>query len=270
MTDEEGRPGGRGPRSTSLTRYGFADIARAADLLGPDGLGLLPAAGAEEPILDAIAGTADPDLVLLQLHRIAEAGTRSTPAAGRDLIAALESDVELRSRLLAVLGASAALGDHLVANPSEWRALRSEPRSATDLDGARDASALRTAYRRELLRIAADDLTGTTDIDATMAALSRLADATLAAAFTMAGGSADSRLAVIAMGKCGGNELNYVSDVDVIFVCGDDVDPTTSTPIAIKLMQICAQVAWPVDAALRPEGGRGPLVRTLSGHLAYY
>jgi glutamate-ammonia-ligase adenylyltransferase len=72
------------------------------------------------------------------------------------------------------------------------------------------------------------------------------------------------------MGKCGGGELNYVSDVDVIFVTGDQAELSTATTAAVGLMDLCGQAAWPVDAGLRPEGSRGPLVRTLASHLAYY
>ena len=72
------------------------------------------------------------------------------------------------------------------------------------------------------------------------------------------------------MGKCGGRELNYVSDVDVIFVCAGDEDLADAQVIAARMMQICGQAAWPVDANLRPEGSQGPLVRTLASHLAYY
>ncbi|MER5827134.1 bifunctional [glutamine synthetase] adenylyltransferase/[glutamine synthetase]-adenylyl-L-tyrosine phosphorylase, partial [Streptomyces mirabilis] len=89
------------------------------------------------------------------------------------------------------------------------------------------------------------------------------------------------RLAVVAMGKCGGHELNYVSDVDVIFV-GEAVDGAderkalqAATRLASHMMRICSETTvegsiWPVDANLRPEGRNGPLVRTLSSHLAYY
>ncbi|MDG4865853.1 bifunctional glutamine-synthetase adenylyltransferase/deadenyltransferase, partial [Streptomyces sp. T-3] len=89
------------------------------------------------------------------------------------------------------------------------------------------------------------------------------------------------RLAVIAMGKCGGHELNYVSDVDVIFV-GEPADGAdenkamqAATRLASHMMRICSETTvegtiWPVDANLRPEGRNGPLVRTLSSHLAYY
>lgn len=83
------------------------------------------------------------------------------------------------------------------------------------------------------------------------------------------------------MGKCGGNELNYVSDVDVIFV-GDAPNGAdeakavqAATRLASHLMRICSETTiegtiWPVDANLRPEGRNGPLVRTLASHLAYY
>jgi glutamate-ammonia-ligase adenylyltransferase len=255
---------------TRLIRSGFAEPGKTAALLVELGLWDAvtggPARPDAEPVLDSLARAADPDLAARQLHRLAEA------ARDAELMPALRADADGRARLFAVLGASAALGDHLVASPAEWRAVTTPLTAAgyvLDFDGG-SVPALRLAYRRALLRIAAADLTGALDIDATMTALSRLADATLQAAYEMAGGTPQTRLAIIAMGKCGGSELNYVSDVDVIFVCETDDDLTETTAIAIQLMQTCAQVAWPVDAALRPEGGRGPLVRTLSGHLAYY
>src|SRR5262249_54754991 len=136
-------------------------------------------------------------------------------------------------------------------------------------------------YRRELLHIVASDLTGAVDVETAMKRLSELADATLCAALAIArteqpGNAATCTLAVIAMGKCGGRELNYVSDVDVVFVCepvgeaDTEVAIRAGTALAARMMEICGQVAWPVDAALRPEGSRGALVRTLSSHLAYY
>ena len=212
-------------------------------------------------VAEAVAATADPDLAARQLQRLVD-------AADAGVIEAITADEAFGERLLAVLGASTALGDHLVATPGEWEHLRSI--EVTMPARPESVPLLRLHYRRALIAIAAADLTGAFSVDATMAALSQLADATLDAAFRLAGGTDETRLAVIAMGKCGGSELNYVSDVDVIFVCEDDEDLAPTTTIAIKLMQICAQVAWPVDAALRPEGSQGPLVRTLAGHIAYY
>ncbi len=88
------------------------------------------------------------------------------------------------------------------------------------------------------------------------------------------------------MGKCGGHELNYVSDVDVIFVheaavleTGEGADDGTAlraaTQLASHLMRICSDhtregTIWPVDANLRPEGSQGPLIRTLASHRGYY
>jgi len=73
---------------------------------------------------------------------------------------------------------------------------------------------------------------------------------------------------VIAMGKCGARELNYVSDVDVIFV-GEDAGPVT-TRVAGEMMRLASDAFFEVDAGLRPEGKQGALVRTLDSHIAYY
>src|SRR5207245_10802636 len=85
----------------------------------------------------------------------------------------------------------------------------------------------------------------------------------------------------VAMGKCGGRELNYASDVDVIFVAEPvkDEDETaalgTASRLAAGLIGVCARSTpegsiFPVDPNLRPEGRAGPLVRTLASHRAYY
>jgi glutamate-ammonia-ligase adenylyltransferase len=85
----------------------------------------------------------------------------------------------------------------------------------------------------------------------------------------------------MAMGKTGGHELNYVSDVDVIFVyepcegADDSAAIAAATRLASAVMRICREhtregTIWEVDANLRPEGSSGPLVRSLSSHVAYY
>lgn len=298
-----------------LARYGFA-VTRsdgtgsgvtADQLLGPDGLGLWDPE-AQEPVdpgagelLTALSRAADPDLALRQLHRMVEIEQRDGHPAGR-VIGAVRDDPGLRRRLVAVLGASSALGDHLAANPGEWAVLATgadgvAPAANGHLDLASaagtpagrastaartstagrplDVAGLRRAYRRALLSVAAADLTGGRGLEQTMAALSGLADATLAAAYAIAMAELPAdrpppHLAVIAMGKCGGGELNYVSDVDVVFVARADEDLPAGTRVAARLIEICGLVAWPVDAALRPEGHHGPLVRTLASYLAYY
>ncbi len=216
-------------------------------------------------VLEQLGRAADPDLALRQLHRLCE----------RDpsVLTEIGANEDLRIRLVTVLGASSALGDQLAAHPKNWQALRHTipPRYEVH-SGISDVAALRAGYQRGLLRIAVWDLADGADIEAVMTEITALADATLRAAYRLALKRVQTapRLAVIAMGKCGGQELNYVSDVDVIFVAAEDEDLNAATTVAASLMEICGQVAWPVDAALRPEGGRGPLVRTLASHQVYY
>ena len=300
-------------RAGRLARLGFADPARADILLADPAL-----AGLSDPfdevfrdgLPDALSQVADPDLALLGLVRLMEA-LGKTDIDGEDhagaLIAALRHASAGRDRLLAVLGASSALGDHLVTHPGHWRCVTEATRQSAEQRRDEVISAvtkvltsagpmpaydaLRVAYRSNLLGIAALDLTAQTAVDAlphTAAALADLAAAALEAALVIArhevGPGADScRFAVIGMGKCGGRELNYVSDVDVIFVAepasGDVADETAAlsvgTQLATALMRACSAstaegTLWPVDAALRPEGKNGPLVRTVASHLQYY
>ncbi|MFJ4315680.1 bifunctional [glutamine synthetase] adenylyltransferase/[glutamine synthetase]-adenylyl-L-tyrosine phosphorylase [Streptomyces lavendulae] len=282
-------PGRRSSTFIRLLRSGFTDPSAAARLLDADALA---AVRADPVLLDALGATADPDLALLGLVRLAEAQPDEELPL---LLDTLVSAKPLRDRLLGVLGASEALGDHLARHPRDWQALVTY--EAADLHpglaefeqglaDAHDPVALRVAYRRCLLSIAARDVCGTTDVAQAAAELADLATATLRAALRIATAAAPEdarqcRLAVIAMGKCGGNELNYVSDVDVIFV-GEAANGTdegkgvqAATRLASHLMRICSETTvegtiWPVDANLRPEGRNGPLVRTLSSHLAYY
>ncbi|MEV6840096.1 bifunctional [glutamine synthetase] adenylyltransferase/[glutamine synthetase]-adenylyl-L-tyrosine phosphorylase [Streptomyces sp. NPDC051133] len=283
-------PGRRSSTFTRLLRHGFTDPSAAERLL--DGPELAPVR--DDPVLlEALGATADPDLALHGLVRLLEAQPAAT--AHRELLDTLIAAKPLRDRLLGVLGASSALADHLARHPSDWQALVTyEPRDLhpgveefeRGLAEATDPVSLRVAYRRCLLSIAARDVCGTTGVADTAAELADLATATLRAALALARDAAPDdaaacRLAVIGMGKCGGHELNYVSDVDVIFVA-EAAEGTTepkalaaASRLASHLMRICSETTvegsiWPVDANLRPEGRNGPLVRTLSSHLAYY
>ncbi|MET8676406.1 bifunctional [glutamine synthetase] adenylyltransferase/[glutamine synthetase]-adenylyl-L-tyrosine phosphorylase [Streptomyces sp. NPDC004647] len=294
--------GRRSSTFTRLLRHGFTDPSAAAQLLdAPE----FSAVRHDPVLLAALGATADPDLALMGLVRLVEALTlrdevgAASGEAGRSeaqtLLDTLVAAKPLRDRLLGVLGASEALGDHLSRHPLDWQVLMTYEsadlhpgveefeRCFTDV-GHPDE--LRAGYRRCLLTIAARDVCGTIDVADSAAELADLATATLRAALAMAERRAPDdtvvcRLAVIAMGKCGGHELNYVSDVDVIFVAepvnGADESKAmqAATRLASHLMRICSDITaegtiWPVDANLRPEGRHGPLVRTLSSHLAYY
>ncbi|WP_106242568.1 bifunctional [glutamine synthetase] adenylyltransferase/[glutamine synthetase]-adenylyl-L-tyrosine phosphorylase [Nonomuraea fuscirosea] len=306
-----------------LAKLGFADGARAAQLVRQSPVDL-------DDVLDQLVDVADPDLALASLTRLAE----RDPA----VLGTLRADDGLRRRLLAVLGVSAALGEHLVRHPAQV-ALLAEPRlgdpgpellravgAVPDGDarkaGARDGDAreagapaedapeagepeksasggeprattlpasealvaLRVAYRGRLAHLAARDLTGQATLAEVTSELSDLAGAALEAALAIARaevGSDDVRLAVVGMGKCGARELNYISDVDVIFVAepkegADEAKALrAATRLAQAMMRACTATTpegslWEVDAGLRPEGRSGPLVRTLASHLAYY
>ncbi|MCU1602383.1 MAG: (Glutamate--ammonia-ligase) adenylyltransferase [Frankiales bacterium] len=291
-----------------LIRLGFQSTSAAADALRDaclwrDGAPIDPEAGA---VVIAISETPDPDLAATALARLVAVARHPT-----ELLEGLREREGLRQRLLGVLGTSTALGDHLVAHPDDWYVLANDDvtsvrpslfglqRQLLDAVGAAPSDALpwgtggavataadpvkalRSAYRRCLVALAARDLSGAMAVEDVAAELADLAAACLSAGLAVARASlpadaAEVRLAVIGMGKCGGRELNYVSDVDVVFVAephdGADEQAAlhTATLLASRMMQVCGEAAWPVDAALRPEGKSGPLVRTLASHAAYY
>ena len=295
----------RGPGSipVAIARLGFDDPARAHTLLQDPAVADLIHSREhieERGLAEALAAVPDPDGALLGLVRFMESVCRDAALRG-PVTEALGVPGRARDRVLAVLGSSAALGDHLVAHPDHWRAVtEARPLTVTERTerlvravGAPGevpaVDVLRTAYREQLLGIAALDLTSDDPLETlpdTAGALADLAQAALEAALVIARSevgpdAARTRLAVIAMGKTGGCELNYISDVDVIFVAepaegvDEEVSTALATELASRLMRICsastaAGSLWQVDPALRPEGKNGPLVRTVASHRAYY
>ena len=288
----------------SLARLGLTE-PWAEDTLTQLGwwAGDRPTEGAEQ-IMWALARSPDPDLALRAAERlVAAVSDRSA------FDAALRAETGLRGRLLALLGSSTTLADHLAAHPDRWHRLRDErdacgdptaallaavgadadappagaPDGATaELTGSAAVQALRMAYRDELVVLAAADLAAVSepelpvlDVEDVAAQLSDLAAAALRAALAVAvaefatdQAGDPGRLAIIAMGKCGGYELNYVSDVDVVFVA-EPADAATAR-LAARVMRILGESCFEVDANLRPEGRQGALVRTLDGHVTYY
>lgn len=166
----------------------------------------------------------------------------------------LAADASLRDAFVAVTGASRFLTRLLTTDPSALEVLG-------HLDGddveTGDVEDLARWKRLAMLRVAARDLTGRDRLDEVGAALARLADTVLQRAWESAG---SPELAVIAMGKLGGRELNYASDIDVMFVGAGDPRP---------IMEV-ARRCFRVDTDLRPEGRDGPLVRTLESFEAYW
>jgi len=302
-------------RSTALTglaRAGFSDLAETDRLL--DEVAGLVGLARDDLTRDA-ARAADPDSALAGVARIAR---RSADAVGAAL---RQSPVTVWS----VLGASAGFADFYLRHPEELEHLIGAGHSlptaeelraelldsvAADSEGfaaTGDESAwvaLRVRYRRMLARIAAYDLAApdaTTVLARVAAALADAAGAALEASLCVArtrvssggvgaglfprGQVAATQLAIIGMGKIGARELNYVSDVDVIFVAGADGDAMSewgesrvvdiATRLAVQTMRGISGIEiepplWEVDANLRPEGKQGALVRTLESHLSYY
>lgn len=149
---------------------------------------------------------------------------------------------------------------------------------------ASDQDELRRIYRKLLLGVVAFDVSNAPSeaFDRVSAMLADLAAAALQRAFELAcaenGQGQDFPMSIIAMGKTGGLELNYVSDVDVIFACSDEVDDEQlqiATKIANRLMRMIDSTStepplWEVDPNLRPEGKDGAMVRRIRSHLSYY
>lgn len=242
-----------------------------------------------------LSDSSSPDRALLGLIRIAEVDKRGVSKI-------LMKELSGR-RLCKVLGSSDALTDHLVRFPQElsrFSSTREFVSKAQHLKyfqtqigiAAAPEDSLRISYRNQLLGIAILDLDHNEAIESFQAvgfALSELADATLEHSLNLAKVEilSDSRytpeqvegaeLAIIAMGKCGAQELNYISDVDVIFAYAPSHESALeiATRLATRLMRIidsggAEPPLWQVDPNLRPEGKNGALVRSVESHVAYY
>jgi len=285
---------------TSLVRLGFDEPETVVAEL--EALGAWPprAAAGGQRLLEELAASANPDLAARALAAVAAASAE--PAS---FSAALRQRAGFRRRLVALAAASRSLGRWLAAHPEEaWRLadgrafaaarrradLVREARAAVGGEGGRRVEAawdaLRRFKRRELLRIAVRDLAAGTPVDSVGAELADLADACLQAGLGLArravepAGGPQVELAVLGVGKLGGAELNYVSDIDVLFchdAAGADPELAGRTAAAAARELIAGLSAatpegpgFRVDANLRPEGRNGPLTRTLNSFVAYW
>lgn len=265
-------------------------------------------------MLKALSKVCDPDCALSNFVDI----TNAMQSQGRDFDAMVPDEAALE-RLITVLGVSDALGKLMRFRPElveaaandacESHLYNHEQRRAhvlksvgadpndhamptANLPLAEAATALRKTYRKQLAAIMTQDATANdpTEIQPRISAeLSDLADAALEGALAIArhevDGSEHVRFAIIGMGKLGARELNYVSDVDLIYVV-EPADTDTNgmtlsrvgTKMATTLQRVCQSVImgvaeptlWQIDGGLRPEGKDGPLVRRLESHEAYY
>ncbi len=274
-----------------LTAFGFVDADHTRRALHELTQGLTRTSRTLQQllpvILDWLSAAPDPDLGLLQLRRLADGPTPATALATtfRDQPGAAE-------RACRVLGSSRIIGDALLRQPEVVELLGDDDwlvreRGTDELrqaalatlgwrqDTAARRAGLRRFKRRELLRIAARDVLGLAALDVTSRELAGLADACVEAALQAL--APTMPFAVIGMGRLGGWELSYSSDIDVLFVYDGaqpaDFEAATATANAL-VDEISATTAegqtFRVDANLRPEGKDGPLARSLDGYRVYY
>lgn len=251
-------------------------------------------AGVPDTVLvDGLAATGDPAFALIALSRLRDVDAQR-PA------------VERLAPLLRLLGSSPALGNALIANGPAWRASFDDvyavaSRSvdahvaALDAAGARGPlpraalqQLLRRHHRRELLRIGGRDLLGLATVDDTVRELSALADALVIVATACARAQvgvdwhdAGQPFVVFGMGKHGGEELNYSSDIDLIYVYETDGEYGGRTAreffsrVAEEITKAIAEVTgdgfcFRVDLRLRPGGGDGPVAVGVDAMLQHY
>ncbi len=300
-------------RVLDLIRAGLQDLDKARALL--DGL---RADGVSNEhlhlLLNTLEKACDPDMALRNLVDIVKA----LQSQGRHFSDTIVDEAGF-AKLITVLGVSDEMGKLMRFRPElveaaandtcESHLYNHKQRRAHVLEAvgadpedtamptashplAQAATALRQTYRKQLAAIMAQDATAAdpTEIQPRISQeLSDLADAALEGALAIARneveGSEHVRFAIIGMGKLGARELNYVSDVDLIYVvepADHDVDGITlsriGTKMATTMQRVCQSVImgvaeptlWQIDGGLRPEGKDGPLVRRLESHEAYY
>jgi len=249
-------------------------------------------------MLTWLADTPDPDGGLAALRVVAERlGHRDA------FYGTLRDNPAVAELVCTVLGTSRLLGDLLARHPELLTAMAHDggPGPARDPAGLRDEAlgvvahhegpaaafdALRRFRRRELVRVAVRDLGGGVPVEGVGAELTAVADACLQAALevavrAVAPGRPQLELALLGMGKLGGSELNYVSDIDVI-VCHAPLSGVPAQRAARLAEGVVRELvgglggvtpegtAFRVDLGLRPEGRNGPLSRTLHSYAAYW
>ena len=301
------------PSSMDLIRAGLQDLDKARALFDQLKADDIPDERCAE-LLSALAHACDPDMALSNFVDIVNAMQSSQ----RDLEHVIPDNDALK-RLVTVLGVSDAMGkfmrfkpqlveaaavdncnshlfNHAQRRARLLKAVGADPDEpampVASKDLAEAATALRSSYRNQLAAIIAQDAVADdpTSIQPTISReLSDLADAALEGALAIARheteGSEHVRFTIIGMGKLGAQELNYVSDVDLIYVvepADKDVDHQTLIRVGTKMgtmlqrvcqsaiMGVAEQPLWQIDGGLRPEGKDGALVRVLSSHKNYY
>lgn len=262
-------------------------------------------------LLDELKESPDPDMAIANFERFSE-----SIISRMAFFSSLKQNPAVTQILLTLFGHSQFLSDAMVRNPEyfDWfidsailrlsktrDEMEQELGDMVNLFTTRNSrlNAMRRFKRREMLRIGLRDLMNVADVETSTRELSYLADVCLDMACRLCfeelrkehgipieetAGNKEAAFAVIGMGKLGGNELNYSSDIDVIFVYSEEGKTNGSIPVTnheffTKLSQNIIQVIsgitregyiFRLDARLRPEGLTGPICRSLESTENYY
>lgn len=272
-------------------------------------LGMGPLVDLAHPLSRLLPRCADADMAINNLERFFAnpAGVGQTPVL-------LESRARTFETLLHLFSVSQFFSDLLIANPDYLEMLRIPLRNSPsktelvellqrDVEAAYEDSAVLRAFRKfrqkQMLRIGANDIIRDRPLEEVTRDISQVADAALEVALwhaqrqikkrygePMTAEMQSARCVILAFGKLGGKELNYSSDIDLMFVYDEDGSTrgprTTSISNDDFYSRVSSEVvrlltahtdrgqAYRVDLRLRPEGHRGPLARSLSSTLSYY
>jgi glutamate-ammonia-ligase adenylyltransferase len=254
--------------------------------------------GLAEGVLDALASCADPEQAARYLR--AYLGRFLAPAA---YVNALGDDRRALQRLVTAFGASAFVGDAVVSRPELADVILfgggavSDPCAAVaaeivhaeqslaedaDADERQEAfiGALRAAKRRVTVEVAVADLAGTIFARDATRILADLADEVLGRAVRYVFGDAPG-FAVLGLGKLGGRDIGYASDLDVIFSFEPEAapDPEDATTYFVRGAQRVIRLltephpagpGYELDTRLRPSGSHGLLVTSLASFARYH
>ena len=275
-------------------RYGFRNPAQAhRDVLEILESPIARRRGVDflERMLEASGSAADPDLALRNFARFLSA--RADTDGG---LSAFFRSPERRARLAWLLGGSPYLAGILIRTPEYLEILRRQgdggKTRADYLEGARLAVAagegqtgrlasLHEFQQRELLRIGYRDLARQASVGEVTRELSWLADAIIQGALedvlrdsSAEIGHPDFGFAVIGLGKLGGEELNFSSDIDIFYIYSDEAYADAATKLARRLNRHLTEAVsgafYRVDLRLRPGGGRGPAASSMQSLATYY
>jgi glutamate-ammonia-ligase adenylyltransferase len=282
---------------------GKSNLAQIASVLGLEGLSELC-----HPLGRLLPRCADPDMALNNLDRY------FTSAGGEAMPLLMEGRARSLETVLQLFGTSQFFSDLLITNPDFLEMLRIPLRSSPsraemlehlrgEVEGAYEDFNVLRAFRRfrqkQLLRIGTNDIIRDRPLEEITRDISRVADTALEIALETAQQNISKRFGVpftdadeparcviMGFGKLGGKELNYSSDIDLMFLYDEDGHTRGSRITTIAnddyFGRVCTEVvrllsfhtdrgqAYRVDLRLRPEGQRGALARSLASTLAYY